>query len=430
MKTKILPFIALLSILLAACSGAAVTPVPTLPPPTETPILVPTLAPPENTPTPDVTATAALPANPIPHLTAGTEVTVSTINMVDASHGWAIGSAAADPNEHILLTADGGSTWKDVTPPEGTDPSGGKVATAFFKGSGTAWVIYSNNVLQSAPGNALVWKTTDGGANWSASQPIVPPAEMEFFSPGYFSFPDDQNGWLLVHAGAGMSHDYIYVYGTTDGGTTWTELVDAANSEQTGTGPSMSLYKTGMAFADAQKGWITYDNAGVAPGLTLYGTADGGHTWALQSLPAPANQTDLFTNQSNSCRADGLTFLNATQGSMVVTCSQGSPDQKRSWLYQTSDAGASWRSDLLPAAGGDLQMVDAGNGYYVGGRIFRSTDGGKSWVTVIAVTWSGQPDFIDMNNGWLVAIKDSEKALVQTTNAAVNWKILKTVIGN
>ena len=73
-------------------------------------------------------------------------------------------------------------------------------------------------------------------------------------------------------------------------------------------------------------------------------------------------------------------------------------------------------------------MIDSKNGYYVGGNIFRTTDSGKSWVTVIPVKWGGQPEFVDMTNGWIVAEKDTEKALVQTKNAAVNWSISKTVI--
>ena len=60
---------------------------------------------------------------------------------------------------------------------------------------------------------------------------------MEFFSPGYFSFPDKRNGWLLVHGGAGMSHDYIYVYGTVDGGASWFSQVDPNNSDKTGDPP-------------------------------------------------------------------------------------------------------------------------------------------------------------------------------------------------
>jgi photosystem II stability/assembly factor-like uncharacterized protein len=426
---KNLKFLYLISIslLIAACGVKTTTHPPAIHP-TEIPTLIPTLPPPENTPTLPPTETATPPANPIQHMPAGTEVTITTIRMADLNRGWAIGTSATDPNDHILLTADGGTNWKDVTPPEGMDASGGKVATVFFKGADTAWVVYSSNVIQSPPGNAQVWKTTDGGATWSASQPIPPSAEMEFFSPGFFSFPDDQHGWLLVHAGAGMSHDYIYVYGTTDGGASWVKLVDPIASDQAGTGPSMGLWKTGMTFADAQKGWITYENGGVAPGVTLFQTLDGGYTWALQSLPAPTSQADLFTNQNYSCGAYNLAFLDAQKGSMVVTCMMGSGDIKKSWLYRTSDAGASWQSNPLPAAAGNLQMVDAVNGYYVGGKIFRTTNGGASWTAVIPVTWSGQPDFVDMNNGWIVAVNDAERALVQTTNSAVNWVILKTVI--
>jgi photosystem II stability/assembly factor-like uncharacterized protein len=427
MNRKTISLIGIIGILLAACVNNT-PPQPTAIPPTEAPIIVPTLPPPENTPTLPPTETTAPPTNPIQHLAPSSEVTLSIIRMVDLNRGWAIGAAATDPNHHILMTADGGTTWKDVTPPESTDPAGGKVATAWFSGADSAWVIYSSNVLQAPLAGVPVWRTSDGGATWSASQPVVPTAEMEFFSPGFFSFPDTQHGWLLVHAGAGMSHDYIYIYGTTDGGSSWQVLVDPVASDQAGTGPSMGLWKTGMTFIDAQKGWLTYENGGVAPGLTLYGTADGGNTWAPQSLPAPASQPDLFSNDNYSCGAYGLAFLDSQQGSMVVTCLMGSGDLKKSWLYQTADAGQSWQSSLLPAPGGNLQMIDTNNGYYVGGNIFRTTDLGKSWVKVIPVKWGGQPDFISLTTGWIVAVNDSEKALVQTTNSAVNWAILKTVI--
>jgi photosystem II stability/assembly factor-like uncharacterized protein len=427
MKSRIIQLLTLVAIFMGACTSGQ-QPLSTITPIQETPIVIPTVALPENTPTAQATQTIVPAANPILPLAPGTEVTISTIRMADLSRGWAIGTAATDPNEHILFTADGGTNWKDVTPPEEMDFAGGKVATAFFQGADTAWVIYSSNVLQSPPGPATVWKTLDGGATWTPSQPIVPPGNMEFFSPGYFSFPDAQHGWLLIHGGAGMSHDYIYVYGTIDGGDTWVELVDPLNSDATGAGPSMGLWKTGMVFSDEQKGWITYENGGVAPGVTLYGTNDGGYTWATQALPAPASQPDLFSNQNYSCGLYGLAFLDATRGNMVLTCMMGSGDIKKSWFYQTTDAGQNWQSSPLPTPGGDFQMLDPKNGYYVSQKIFRTSDGGKSWLTVIPVTWSGQPVFVDMANGWLVAEKENEKALVRTKNSAVNWDILKTVI--
>ena len=427
MKPKILIPLSIVVLFLTSCTLGKPS-IPTEIPSAMTPNVIPTQSPPENTPTILPTETASPSANPIQHLPAGTEVTITSIQMADLKRGWAIGTTSTDQNDHILLTIDGGTNWKDVTPPEGIDAAGGKVATAFFQGADIARVIYSGNVLQSPPSGTSVWKTTNGGTDWTASQPILPSGNLEFFSPGYFSFPDDQHGWLLVHVGAGMSHDYISVYGTTDGGASWFSQVDPLNRDETGAFPSMSLWKTGMAFADAQNGWITYENGGVAPGLTLFGTANGGYSWGERSLPAPDSQADLFTNQNYSCGSYNLAFLDAQQGSMVVTCLMGAGDLKKSWFYRTSDGGVSWQSSPLPVAGGDLQMIDSKNGYYVGGYIFRTTDSGKSWGTVIPVKWGGQPEFVDMTNGWIVAEKDTEKALVKTKNAAVNWSILKPKI--
>ena len=177
--------VAFICVILVACGGVT-TPTPVLETPTEIPTLIPTLPPPENTPTLPPTAP---PANPIQHLPAGTEVTITTIQMADLNRGWAIGTAATDPNEHILLTADGGAKWKDVTPPEGMDDAGGKVATVYFKGADTAWVIYSSNVLQSPPAEVTIWKTTNAGKDWTASQPILPPGKHGILQPGVLQLP-------------------------------------------------------------------------------------------------------------------------------------------------------------------------------------------------------------------------------------------------
>ena len=49
--------------------------------------------------------------------TGGEELTISHIQMVSPTTGWAIGHQ--DPDEdHILYSQDGGLTWKDVSPPE------------------------------------------------------------------------------------------------------------------------------------------------------------------------------------------------------------------------------------------------------------------------------------------------------------------------
>lgn len=416
-----------MALVLCSCSLFSSQPEPTAVMPTvESPTAEPTAIPPTEEPTLEPTVTPT-PVTPIAHLPVNTEVVITSIQMLDASTGWGIGQAkSAYPggDDHILRTADGGLTWKDITPPQGIAAEQTQSATAFFMDETLAWVIYST--WSGIPEFATVWTTYDGGNNWSPSYDLETSGMMEFFSPGFFSFADEDHGWLLVHAGAGMSHDYIYLYGTTDGGVTWTKLVDPMDASDTT--PSMSLYKTGMAFTDPLHGWITYELAGVAPGVWIYGTEDGGITWNPVDLPAPDDKPDLYENGAYSCGVYDLAYTEPAIGSMTVTCMMGDSYDKSSWLYRTDDGGANWEITKLPEPSGDLQMLDEQNGWYVAKKIYRTTNGGASWQSVIPVSWHGQPVFVDMTRGWIVARRDEDIALVRTTNAAVNWDILTTRI--
>ena len=109
---------------LAACvtSGTpgSSTSAPTSLPPTQTVSPTSTPLPPVETVTPlppTPTATPA-PCQCHPALPCGQEFTVTTIHMLDATTGWAIGGLGSLVGDHVLFTSDGGSTWTDVTPPE------------------------------------------------------------------------------------------------------------------------------------------------------------------------------------------------------------------------------------------------------------------------------------------------------------------------
>ncbi|MGD0708353.1 MAG: hypothetical protein ABSA51_07860 [Anaerolineaceae bacterium] len=417
-------------IVLAACQLFGTSATPTAVPPTA---VAATTAPintfatetamvPMATPT-----TTAVPTTPIAHLPAGTQLTITDIHMVTTTNGWAIGTAPSDQTVHILRTADGGNTWKDVTPPEGVVTGFSQVPATFFMDDTKAWVAYSQSTDSNGAllGPAHVWYSQDSGATWISSQALPVNGETEFFSPGEFAFSDAQHGWLMVHVGAGMMHDYVYVFATADGGATWSKVVDPTNSTLW-----MSCSKTGMAFTDANNGWATGDCQGVAPGLFLYRTTDGGNTWAQATISAPAGKPSMFTDQNSGCGTYGMNFLDANNGEMVVTCitSNSSSMTKLSWIYTTTDGGQNWISHALPADSGQYQFLDVGHGYYVAGHIYKTIDGGASWSSIIPVSWNGQPDFVDANNGWIVAKNGTDIALVKTTNAAVNWAIIKAVV--
>ncbi|MGH7733740.1 MAG: hypothetical protein ACREOE_08615, partial [Gemmatimonadales bacterium] len=78
--------------------------------------------------TPPASAMSRLGGAPSPGptpLPAGPDVPLAGLS--DANHGWAV------TGEQLLVTADGGSTWRDATPPGGfaTPDTGGLLGVAF-----------------------------------------------------------------------------------------------------------------------------------------------------------------------------------------------------------------------------------------------------------------------------------------------------------
>ena len=385
------------------------------------------------------TVPVALPdGKPMARLSAGQPVTVTAIHMVDANTGWAVAQVATDLDSRILQTADGAKTWRDVTPPEPAsvpDPNQmvGKSAVAFFRDAQEAWVAFGYPPGAPLPTGAIItWVTHDGGKSWTPSAPLATDT-LEQYWPSDMVFVDEQSGWLLVHAGAGMSHDYVALYATQDGGATWAEVVDPMALPDSGS-LSMSCQKTGIAFADAKNGWVSGDCFGVVPGSPyLYQTADGGHTWQFYKLTPPADVPNLFTDENTACGTGTPIFVSPADGMLTMSCQSYKTNQGRGWLYVTADSGKTWTPRPLPAPYGTLQFLDANVGWWVGGastdptivrQLFGTQDGGKSWAAAKTLNWGGQVDFVDAKAGWAVAKSDQAVALVYTQDGGQKWSLI------
>ncbi len=392
----------------------------------------PTLEPASATLAPASTATdvpLAIPTNtPVP---AGVPVTVISIRMLSDTAGWSVGQVAGDTNDHLLRTAAGGTTWADVTPAGQT----GKAVPAFLNAQ-TAWAVYAPRDIGPGPA-ILVWRTTNGGATWAASAPLDT-SGGDYFDPSNLVFADAQHGWLMGHAGAGMMHDYVMMFATSDGGATWTGVVDPMDS--TPTSLNMVCCKTGMAFADAHTGWVTGDSGGVMPGAPYFQkTTDGGQTWTAQNLPAPGDAPTVFNDDSSSaCGTYALAFTSASAGALLVRCTDysASPMVTKSWLYTTGDGGGTWAARALPTPYGNLYFFNSGTGWWEGfaasdsasGVLYQTTDGGSTWVEGKKLNWSGQFSFVSTQTGWGVAQAGSAYALVKTATAGQKWAEIKPVI--
>jgi len=175
--------------------------------------------------------------------------------MATFKTGWGIGYQS-DSGARVLFTLDGGQTWLDRTPPDATANliNETEAAWANFFDDQTAWVVYAPQRAPSPPRDIVIWRTVDRGQTWEASNFLDLDGLEAYFIPEGFTFSDEDHGWLLVHVGAGMSHDYSFLYQTNDGGTYWERIADPYG------GGLQSLHNTGLNFSDSQFGWVTKDN--------------------------------------------------------------------------------------------------------------------------------------------------------------------------
>ncbi len=388
--------------------------------------LPPTRPAPTWTPAAPTPVSTALPGR----LQPGSPVQIAAIRMLDAQQGWGIGNRGTGRQDAILRTADGGLTWRDVTPPLPENPAGStRQAAAAFIDAQHAWVTYFNPTPSPIAAPPDVWFTTDGGASWGSSPLDVNGAQLEYLIPGIIGFSDVQNGWLLAHVGAGMSHDYVAIFTTTDGGRSWKRVVDPQVNNL-----PMGCRKTGLVFLSPRIGYLSGDCMGVTSGIYLLRTADGGVTWQDVKLPPPADRPDLFTDRNTICGIDTLSSPAAQELYIPVRCSSvGSSSDVRRWLYASHDGGSTFQALSMPAQYGSFQFLNPSTAWLIGGftpdatrfTLFKTVDSGAAWKTVANLGWQGEPDFVDGQSGWVVALSSSAAALVHTGDGGVTWREIK-----
>lgn len=235
------------------------------------------------------------------------ELYPSSITCVDENTAWV---AAIDSNfvSHIIKTKDGGATWT------------AQLENGFSSPSSYANYIHfwdaQNGIVIGDPASSdtnpdkfwEVYKTSDGGQNWTrvSSDQIPAPEENEVGYGGDFFVTGDH---IWFPAFDYSTYSWTRIFKSDDRGANWT---------------AVTAYCGVLSFADSLHGIGRAYNNGAFP---MRYTADGGNTWS--------NLPELKVNNLAS-----LALIPESYFLLAVVIDDPFVDEARTIL--STDLGASW----------------------------------------------------------------------------------------
>ncbi|MCZ7601868.1 MAG: YCF48-related protein [Melioribacteraceae bacterium] len=331
---------------------------------------------------------------------------INSIFFIDASFGFAVSNYG-----DLLKTTDGGANW--VTKFTYT-----YFADIFFINSQVGWAVADG-----------VWKTNDGGENWTRTVSLFNGLTSIYFldeNVGYFT-----GSWITGIGGG--------IFKTTDGGSTISIIYDGTMNSVNfidynigwAVGPYYSVLKTTNAGIDWEDhtpdfitdnkntfnistpstptGYFTDENTGYVTGSGLLQTYDGGNSWRRQSFQLSGLNSVHAQNQ-NTCWAVGGPGILKTG------------DDGESWAITTPE---SFPFNMTPSFY-DIHFVNSTHGWVCGGNgfIFKTTNGGVDWVEQSSYEnrLLRTIFFTDQNNGWAAGTDISfNDALLSTNDGGLNW---------
>ncbi|MBS4028055.1 MAG: T9SS type A sorting domain-containing protein [Ignavibacteriales bacterium] len=256
---------------------------------------------------------------------------ITKVHFLNAKVGFVIGE-----NGTLMVSSDSGKNWSQINVSEGyfyTD--------IFFLDSLTGWVLGNEYY-----GNAIVFKTTDGGLNW-VSQSLT----TSSYQMNDIYFYDGQKGWVVGENGA--------IFLTTNGGGIWQNKTLSAISNP-------SFYS--VIFLSPTSGLVLgnssfYDGYGFSTASTI----DGGNSWSLK----PSGLINMMSGADILMDSSIITI--GENGLILKTTDRG-----LHWGFNASNGG---QSDLTSV---DFYNADSGIAVGVGGTIIKTTNGGNDWRTILS----------------------------------------------
>ena len=292
--------------------------------------------------------------------------TVSTgighIDIVDINTVWAVaydGSGGGGNPQEFTKTINGGTTWTPQTINVGNTGLGISMISAID--ATTAWLAAYPNAAGQTGG---IWKTVDGGSNWTRQASATYTNAASFTNIVHFW--DANTGFCQ---GDPISNEFE-MYTTVNGGANWT-LVPAANIPAPLSG-EYGYVRNIEVIGDTV--WFG-TNLG-----RLYHSTNKGLNWVVYQTPMSDMQDANFS------------FTNGTTGLLTSA----------GLVYKSTDAGANW--NLLTTTGsvftGGLCYIEGTDvAFTTGTGSSYSEDGGLNW-NIVDTDQHTYVEFINPTVGW------------------------------
>src|SRR5438445_6497301 len=281
--------------------------------------------------------------------------------------------------------ASGQSVWKRYHAPEGgtvtalaIDPQTPTTLYAGIKDSRSQW-------SEGMPPSGKLFKTTDGGRSWRATNTGLPNTEIT----GIFINPHTPTTIYVSVAGG-------QIFKSIDGGGTWSGPGVTVSSVY----PALSIAK--IAF-DPQTQATLY----AAGGNSIVKSTDGGSTWRTLRAGLP-----------DDVGVSSIAIDPKTPTTLYIGLLSFRPARIRG-IFKSADGGETWRSAGLTEAAVVALAIDpqtpatlyAGTD---GNSVFKSTDGGD--------TWHPSREGLSIENVYVLAI-DPQKATTLYAGFAGTWGV-------
>ena len=279
----------------------------------------------------------------------GLATSLEGVAFADASIGYLSGwrGSAVDPRGLVFKTTNGGADWLTV-------------ANIPNVRLGRPAVISDSLVWVAADSGRLV-QTTDGGSSWTTRKDLPLDSSQSLTQ---VTFSGVRYGWAVGAFGTAIH--------TSDSGNTWTTQ-----------NVNTSFALNDIAMINPLDGWICGNHG------EIYRTTNGGLTWDLQ----PSGTVEDLKSISAVDVSNAWTV--GDEGLILATSNGGG-----TWSVQTSGTGEQLRA---------VYFVDPDLGWAAGwqGTIIQTSDGGDNWLIQLSGTTNTFFDqvFIDENIGWTIGEK-------------------------